>query len=412
MYIGLDKGHFLSPTGQCKSFDASADGYSRGEGCGLFVIKRLSDAVADNDRILGVIRGVDINQSGTASSITRPHAPTQEELFRRVLRSSGITANRVNVVESHGTGTQAGDPSEMESLRNIFAVRRPAPNPLHITSVKANIGHLEAASGAAGLAKLLLMLQHNVIPQQISLKTLNPNIAPLESDNTVISTQNTPWKPSHDGMTRVALLNNFGAAGSNSALVLEEHAPRDERVNEPPAIPYVFGISAKSQTALSAMISQYDSWLRSPKSSNARVSDIAYTATARRQLYPYRIAFSVRDKPDLIQKLNAASIIPPRSHQPTGTIFVFSGQGGQYHGMGKSLYESSNIFKSHIDDAHKFLIEAGFPGILHIIKGEESVSMGEEEFESYQAAILALEYGVAKLWISWGVHPTAVVGHR
>ncbi|KAG6844207.1 hypothetical protein H0H93_016595, partial [Arthromyces matolae] len=188
MFLGLDRGHFLSPTGQCKAFDASADGYSRGEGCGAFVLKRLPDALAENDRILGVIRGIEVNQSGLAHSITHPHAPTQASLFRRLLGNSNIDANRVNVIEAHGTGTQAGDPNELESIRSVFSSHRSSNNPLHVTSIKANIGHLEAASGAAGLAKLLLMMERRSIPRQISLTTLNPRITPLHVDHTVIDT--------------------------------------------------------------------------------------------------------------------------------------------------------------------------------------------------------------------------------
>ncbi|KNZ71333.1 Conidial yellow pigment biosynthesis polyketide synthase, partial [Termitomyces sp. J132] len=173
MFLGLDRGHFLSPTGQCKSFDAAADGYSRGEGCGVFVLKRLSDAVADNDRILVVI-------SGRVHSITDPHAPTQAALLQRVLENSNIDPHRVNVIEAHGTGTQAGDTNELESNRSVSSAQLSVNNPLHITSIKANIGHLEAASGSAGHAKLLLMFQHQTIPRQISLYTLNPRITPLK----------------------------------------------------------------------------------------------------------------------------------------------------------------------------------------------------------------------------------------
>ncbi|KAH0578257.1 hypothetical protein H2248_004035 [Termitomyces sp. 'cryptogamus'] len=156
MFLGLDRGHFLSPTGQCKSFDAAADGYSRGEGCGVFVLKRLSDAVADNDRILVAA------------------------LLQRVLENSNIDPHRVNVIEAHGTGTQAGDTNELESNRSVSSAQLSVNNPLHITSIKANIGHLEAASGSAGHAKLLLMFQHQTIPRQISLYTLNPRITPLK----------------------------------------------------------------------------------------------------------------------------------------------------------------------------------------------------------------------------------------
>jgi len=412
MFLGLDRGHFLSPTGQCKAFDASADGYSRGEGCGIFVLKRLSDAIAEKDNILGVIRGIEVNQSGLAHSITHPHAPTQATLFKRVLQNSGIDANRVNVVEAHGTGTQAGDPNELESIRSVFAAQRSPGNPLHITSVKANIGHLEAASGAAGLAKLLLMLQYRTIPRQISLKNLNPRIAPLESDNTIIDTTDVPWLPSHDGMTRVAMLNNFGAAGSNTTVLLEEFSSPSPSVPPPQGMPHIFGLSAKTEAALDELRSRYLQWLQSPENEVIGLADIAYTATARRQVYSYRLSVSASTRAELIEKLRTASIVQATG-EPAEVVFVFSGQGGQYLGMGRSLYQTSSLFKHHIDECHSVLTSSGFPGVLSIITGTEDSQLTTlEEFEAYQSAIFSLQYALAKLWISWGLTPAAVVGHR
>ncbi|KAL0945469.1 hypothetical protein HGRIS_000958 [Hohenbuehelia grisea] len=411
MMIGLDRGHFLSPTGQCKAFDASADGYSRSEGCGIFVLKRLSDAIAENDNILGVIRGIEVNQSGLAHSITHPHAPTQATLFKRVLANTGIDATRVTVVEAHGTGTQAGDPNELESIRSIFAVGRSESNPLHITSVKANIGHLEAASGAAGLAKLLLMLRHRTIPRQISLKNLNPKIAPLESDHTIIDREQGPWNPSQEGTPRLALLNNFGAAGSNTAMLLEEYLAA-ERVPHPEGLAYVFGLSAKTESALDELRSRYVKWLQSGDSDAVRFGDVAYTMTARRQLYTHRLAVQAGSKAELIEKLSKATAVPVTSESGK-VVFVFSGQGSQYLGMGKALYETSPLFKSTIDECETILKAGGFPGVLPIINaGPEGSGLTTlEEFEANQAAIFSLEYALAKVWISWGLTPAAVVGH-
>ena len=415
MFLGLDRGHFLSPTGQCKAFDASADGYSRGEGCGIFVLKRLSDAIAENDRILGVIRGIEVNQSGLAHSITHPHAQTQAALFKRVLEGAGMSADRVNVVEAHGTGTQAGDPSELESIRSVFACQQ--ERPLHVTSIKANIGHLEAASGAAGLAKLLLMLKHETIPRQISLTNLNPRIAPLEADNTVIDQVNAPWISSREGMTKVALLNNFGAAGSNTAVLLEEY-PKVRQTGIPQeGLHYVVGFSAKDNLAVEELRSKYLDFLRNPANSDITLSDIAYTSTARRQIYDYRMSVSASTREELVEKLGKTTVV----HSPSKDaciVFVFSGQGGQYLEMGHSLYRSSSLFKKHIDECHKILVEGGFPGVLAIItpasepQPEGRNQAAQEEFEAYQAAIFALEFALAKLWMSWGVRPAAVVGHR
>ncbi|KAG6855991.1 Type I Iterative PKS [Tephrocybe sp. NHM501043] len=409
MFLGLDRGHFLSPTGQCKSFDASADGYSRGEGCGVFVLKRLSDAIAENDRILGVIRGIEVNQSGLAHSITHPHAPTQASLFQRVLEKSNIDPHRINVVEAHGTGTQAGDPNELDSIRSIFSIQRPNNNPLHITSIKANIGHLEAASGSAGLAKLLLMFQHQRIPRQISLKTLNPRIVPLDADHTVINTVAVPWRPSSHGLTRIAMLNNFGAAGSNSTLIVEEHV-KPFSVGNPDGMHYVFGLSAKDSAALEKLRHKFLDFLESSHAPS--LSDIAYTTTARRQIYDHRLSMSANSITDLVAKLRRAltAQVTPKDAR---VVFVFSGQGGQYIGMGRSLYRTSALFRSHVEECHAILTKGGFPGVLAIINAESEISGLSvlEEFEAYQASIVTLQYALAKLWMSWGLSPAAVVGH-
>jgi acyl transferase domain-containing protein len=378
-------------------------------------VRCLSDAIPENGNILGIIRGIEVNQSGLAHSITHPHAPTQTALFSQLLENADIPSTRINVVEAHGTGTQAGDPCELESIRSILAANRTVRNPLYVTSIKANIGHLEAASGAAGLAKLLLMLRQRTIPRQILLQNLNPNITPLESDHTIISTVQSPWIPSQEGRTRVALLNNFGAAGSNVALVLEEFSDARPRTSPPTDQSFVFGLSAKTESSLSVLRSRYVAWLQSPESDGIRLCDIAYTATARRQLYPYRIAVTAKSKHELLDRLSKASAL--HITEDSGkVVFVFSGQGSHYLGMGASLYQTFPIFKQHIDECHSYLVSSGFPGILQIITADTTVIGSDltqsSTIEAYQTATFALEYALMKLWISWGIKPTAVVGHR
>ncbi|KAI9443347.1 putative polyketide synthase [Lactarius indigo] len=413
-FIGLDRAHFLSPTGQCKVFDASADGYCRGEGCGLFVLKRLSDAQAENDRILGVIRGVEVNQSGTARSITQPHIPTQIKLFQQLFERSGVDPRRVNVVEAHGTGTQVGDMSEIESARHIFAVCRTAEHPVHITSVKANIGHLEAASGAAGLAKLLLMLQHRTIPRLISLVNPNPGISELTADCISIDSVRQPWNPVEEGSPRMALLNNFGAAGSNCALLLEEFvSPGFPKIFKPSTVPYLFGLSAKTEIALAKMRSRLVDWLDGPDSRNTPLSDIAYTLTARRQIYEYRTSLTAHTSQELVKGLLSSPPYARVARKDGKAAFVFSGQGGQYFGMGGSLYGSVPLFRSIIDRCHSILVTSGFAGVVQVIVPEQHHDkLSEiEMLEVYQTATFSLEYGLSQLWISWGITPTLVVGH-
>jgi len=415
MFIGLDRAHFLSPTGQCRVFDASADGYSRGEGCGLFVLKRLSDARVENDRILGVIRGIEVNQSGDARSITQPHIPTQIKLYRQLLERSSMSPEVVNVVEAHGTGTQSGDVSELESIRRVFSAGRSAENSLYITSIKANIGHLEAASGAAGLAKLLLMLQHRTIPRLISLVNLNPRIPELAADHTFIDTESRQWNPVGEGLPRMALLNNFGAAGSNCALLLQEYVPPDIPEESPPSsIPYVFGLSAKTEAALVSMRLQVVDWLTSADTQHASLGDIAYSLTARRQIYQHRVSLTARTRQELVESLLCGPSPTRVSGKKGRAAFVFSGQGGQYVGMGSELYKSMPLFRSTIDQCHNLLDKAGFAGVVQYISSEGNLSTlpEAEQLEVHHCAIFALEYAIAQLWIYWGITPAVVVGHR
>ncbi|KAJ8496323.1 hypothetical protein ONZ45_g12501 [Pleurotus djamor] len=410
MMLGLDKARFLSPTGQCKPFDSSADGYSRSEGCGMFVIKRLSDAIAENDQILGVIRGIEVNQSGLSQSITHPHAPTQERLFKRLLSHSGVDPRQVSLIEAHGTGTQAGDPTEMESILNVFGSRTAHRSQFHVTSLKANIGHLEAASGAASLAKLLLMMKHGTIPRQLSFYTPNPRIPPLEASCAIIATDRTPWAV-NEGSSRIALLNNFGSAGSNAAMLIEELAPRAHNDNGR-VLHLIFGLSAKTEDALINLKARYIDFLQSSACDGVEFHNIAYTMTSRRQLYRYRTAVQAISKTELTQRLSH-SVITQVPRTRIQVIFVFSGQGSQYFGMGRSLYATAPLFKQIVDECNEFLIKSGFPGVLPIIHPHSSGTQFSklEEIQASQIAVTVLEYALARLWSSWGVEPVAVVGH-
>ena len=376
------------------------------------MLKRLSDAIHEQDQVLGVIRGIEVNQSGLAHSITRPHEETQTSLLKQLLDNSGLDPRRVNVIEAHGTGTQAGDPCEIESIRRVFCQQRDAINPLYVTSIKANIGHLEAASGAAGLAKLLLMFRRATIPQQLSLIKLNPLITPLENDNIIIPTVSTSWEPSPHESIRVAVLNNFGASGSNAALVVEEFA-RNRMEHMPCDMSFVFGLSARNVDTAEALRDKYLEWLSSNECAQTSLANIAYTASARRKLYEYRLAVSVSSKEELIAKLKSASVVQA-TERDANIVFVFSGQGSQYLGMGSSLYTSSPLFRRHIDECHAILTSSGFCGILPIITRGSGLPGGTDvlEIESFQSALLSVEYALAKLWMSWGLKPAAVIGHR
>ena len=414
MYLGLYRAHFLSPSGQCKSFDAQADGYSRAEGCGIFVLKKLSDAIRENDRIHGVIRGIDVNQSGNAHSITHPHAGTQADLFRKVLKRSRVEPESINVVEAHGTGTQAGDFSEISSLHSVFAQSRRSGEPLLVSSIKGNIGHSEAASGSAGLAKLLLMLRHGKIPKQASLDTLNPRLFDLVDDDINIPLAMQDWKYGSNSLRR-AMLNNFGAAGSNVALVLEEFLDAPLEVAKYERSSYIFNVSARHPSALGKLIHQYKDYL-STKAQDLHIADVCYTATARRQEYDFKISFACRSITDLVEQLDSFKLDAFAGQEPSSFIvFVFSGQGASHIGMGKELLETSPKFRDCVKHCQDIVQNLGFPSFIHILQGgdmsENSLSESDQ-IVAFQCACVIVEYALAKLWMSWNINPDVVIGHR
>ena len=414
MYLGLSQGHFLNDNGGCKPFDAAADGYCRAEGCGIFVLKRLSDAVAENDRIHGVIKGVEVNQSGNSVSITQPHSETQADLFRRVLKKSNVDASSVSVVEAHGTGTQVGDQGEITSLRKVFGKSHSKSNPLIVSSVKGNIGHAEAASGAAGLAKLLLMFQKNQIAAQASFATLNPSLAGIEDAGILIPRDSRSWEYSASRPRR-ALLNNFGAAGSNAALLLEEaRRPAADLEKKNGRSAFIFNISTKNKHALDTSLRQHLDLL-STTQEQLNLNDICYTVSARRQVYSHRLSIICSSIPDLrakLEKVDIKSIKPAKAAK--SRIFIFSGQGAIHRGMGSELMKTAPLFRKIILKCNDIVEKLGLPSMLdYFERPEPSPSLDSEgKVAVSQCACVSLEYGLAKLLLSWNIKADYAVGHR
>ncbi|KAL8893769.1 MAG: hypothetical protein Q9192_004942, partial [Flavoplaca navasiana] len=414
MYLGLDRGHFLSPTGGCRPFDASADGYCRAEGCGVFILKRYADALQENDKIYGLIKGIELNQSGNAHSITHPHSETQVQLFQRLLQKSKIEPSTISAVEAHGTGTQAGDAREIASIQTAFAGSRSADQPLVVSSIKGNIGHAEAASGPAGLAKLLLMLKNKTIPRQANLTQLNPGFVSLEESGIIIPFANRDWQHSKT-QPRRAMLNNFGAAGSNAALLLEEHTgaqlPKDAGADR---TSYVFNASARTANALQAYIKSFSDFLRNTKSRH-HIKDICYTTSARRIMYNHRISLVCTSLETLEAKLGELEIgmISP-CPASKAVVFGFSGQGSIYRGMSEGLLSSSPFFRNEVYKCDKIVQDLGFRSFMsYFVKevGHRENPMDAEDIVRSQCACVALEICMAKLFMSWNIFPTYVFGH-
>ncbi|KAI9833795.1 MAG: hypothetical protein M1819_003530 [Sarea resinae] len=412
MFAGLSRGSFLSPTGSCKTFDDEADGYCRGEGVGVTVLKRLEDAIADHDNIQGVIRGVATNHSAHAISITHPHAPTQQKLYQKVLHEAGVEPDEVGYIEMHGTGTQAGDTSEVNSVMSTFGKDRKASNPLYIGAVKANVGHGEAAAGITSLIKSVLMLRENTIPPHPGIKTrMNQEFPPLAESNLRIADTKTYFKagPGSDGKRKI-LLNNFNATGGNTSILIED-PPQISIQGEDPRSHHAIALSAKTLTSLRRNKERLLEYLKAKPDTN--LADLSYTTTARRLHHIYRTSFSVSTVQDLVGNLSkdlASSNEPNRTVGQPAVVFAFTGQGSQYSGMGKELFDSCPPFRQNILSYDSICVRQGLPSFLKMIT-ENELDMDAMTPVQIQLGLVSLELGLATLWQSWGLKPDVVIGH-
>ncbi|KAL2863325.1 polyketide synthase alb1 [Aspergillus lucknowensis] len=417
-HAGLDRGHFLSRTGNCNTFDDGADGYCRADGVGTIILKRLEDAQADNDPILGVINGAYTNHSAEAVSITRPHVGAQAFIFKKLLNEANIDPKSISYVEMHGTGTQAGDAVEMQSVLDVFApdYRRGPGQSLHLGSAKSNIGHGESASGVTSLVKVLLMMQENMIPPHCGIKTkINHNFpTDLAQRNVHIAFQPTPWNRPSSGKRRV-FLNNFSAAGGNTALLLED-APLVDCAAQDTRPVHVVTVSARSKTALRNNIESLIKYLTDQGKSFGVKEDnilpsLSYTTTARRIHHPLRIAATGSNLQNLLDSLSASlrKDVTPVPTEAPGVAFLFTGQGAQYAGMGKQLYEGCAQFRDTIQHLDCICQSQDLPSILPLVDG--TVPLSEMDPVVVQLGTTCVQMALTSLWSSLGIKPSFVLGH-
>ncbi|PWY75480.1 ketoacyl-synt-domain-containing protein [Aspergillus heteromorphus CBS 117.55] len=403
-YLDLAKAGFLSPTGQCKPFDESSDGYCRADGVGLVVLKHLDQAISGGDHIMGVIRASATNQGGLhASSITVPDPKAQQALYRNVISRSGIQPEQVYYIEAHGTGTRVGDPIEIESIRNVFGGPQ-RKEPLHLGSLKANVGHSETAAGVASLLKVIAMFTHQSIPPLAGFKALNPKISSLEPDGLIIPTKIVPWKIEN----RNACINSYGASGSNSALICSEF-PRESSLQKrhpAPSRPYPVLLTAASKQSLRLYANELVSYiLKSPPGLN--VGDIAYTLSERRKHHRFRWSATVADLPGLLQQLQ--SDIQPLEipKRPKRVVLAISGQSKTNIGLSSEVCEANPRFMAYVDACSQILMDLGHPDIRSALCQPEPI----EDVVVLQCGTFAVQYASARCWLDGGLKLDAVIGH-
>ena len=413
--IGISELRMLAPDGRCKTFDSAADGFVRAEGCGIVVLKRLSDAASNGDRILALIRGSAVNQDGRSGGLTAPNGPAQEAVIRRALESGQVSPSEVQYVEAHGTGTSLGDPIEVRALAAVLSEGRKRDDPVAIGSVKTNLGHLEAAAGVAGLIKTVLALHHEEIPPHLHLKNLTPHVA-WDDIPVVVPTAPTPWPTG--GKRRIAGVSSFGFSGTNAHVILEE-APAVEtvaQVEQPPPL-QLLTLSAKSDAALRQLAERYQQHLTSDGS--ASFADICFTANAGRAHFSHRLALLADSAGEAAMKLAALvrgdepssdcfSGVAERGQEPQ-LAFLFTGQGSQYVGMGRRLYETQPHFRKLLHDCEQMLEGQLQRPLLSVLYADDDTVLHETAYT--QPALFALEYALAELWRSWGIVPQVVAGH-
>ncbi|EAU62732.1 type I polyketide synthase [Stigmatella aurantiaca] len=406
------KARMLAVDGRCKTFDAEADGYGRGEGCGIIVLKRLSDAQKDGDNILAVIRGTATNQDGHSSDLTVPNGLAQQAVIRQALENAGLEPGQVDYVEAHGTGTALGDPIELRAIGAVFGKKQDREQPLLVGSVKTNFGHLEYASGIAGLIKLALSMSHGEIPPHLHFKRGNPYI-PWNELPVEIPTKLTPWKAKKD--KRIGSVSSFGASGTNAHVVLEE-APKEGRQTadrERPA--HVLSLSARSEVALKALAGRYAQYLASSGAVN--LADVCHTANAGRAQFKHRLALVAESAAQLSQQLGLFAEGKPAEvllgQAPNAgkaeVVFLFTGQGSQHEGMGRELYETQPVYRESLKKSDELLRPVLNESLLEVLYGGKGHLL--EQSGVSQPALFAVEYALAQLWKSWGVKPAAVMGH-
>jgi acyl transferase domain-containing protein len=404
--IAFARTRVLDPDSRCKTFDATSNGYVRGEGCGVVVLKRLSDAVQAGDKILAVIRGSAVNHNGRSSSLVAPNGLAQQAVIRQALNNGKVDPVQVSYVEVQGTGTALGQPIEVGALEAVYGKERSPQSPLMLGSVKTNIGHTEGASGIASLIKVILSLQQGEIPPHLHFSQPNPHInwdhLPFK-----VPTERTPWTATTQ--PRIAGISSFGFSGTNAHVVVEEAPPVEPTSNLIERPLHLLTLSAKTETALSKLAEQYEKYISA--NPDAPIADICFTANVGRSHFSERLAIVAHSSSELYDQLaafNARQSVPGvlqgKATSPPKVAFVFAGKPAPI-GISRQLYETQPTFRQAIDRCNELLQPELGRSLIEIL-----YSSSDQAADHETAAVFTVEYALFQLWKAWGIEPTAVIG--
>ncbi|MGW6412515.1 SDR family NAD(P)-dependent oxidoreductase [Streptomyces vinaceus] len=408
IFVEFSRLRGLSPTGRCRPFSADADGAVWGEGAGMVVLKRLSDAQRDGDEVLAVLRGTAVNQDGRSQGLSAPSGPAQVKVIRSALEQSALAPGDLDFVEAHGTGTTLGDPIEANALAEVFASSRPTARPLYVGSLKSNIGHVQAASGIAGLIKTIESLRHELLPQTLHAHTPSHHVDWAHSGLHLLQ-EPVAW-PAEGGRVRRAGLSAFGISGTNAHVIVEE-APRDGLPVAPASGPGLFVLSAKTDKALRAQATRLAEQVAV---TDLPLQDVAYTLARHRTHFERRAAVTATSRDALVADLHA--LAADRAHrlesrEDTGgkVAFVFPGHGGQWPAMGLDLMAGSEMFRQELTRIDETVRRHAGWSVIDVLRSSEADAFGRTEV--LQPVLFAVNASLAAAWRALGVSPDAVVGH-